>query len=41
MELKHLIGNENWLSSWMHVQVLAQSVILDSSVMSDSSPGWP
>jgi hypothetical protein len=38
---KHLIGNEDWLSSVMHVQVLSQGVLLDSSVNSDSSPGWP
>jgi hypothetical protein len=38
---KHLIGNEDWQSSAMHMQVLAQGVLLDSSVNSDSSPGWP
>jgi hypothetical protein len=38
---KHLIGNEDWLSSAMHVQVLSQCVLLDSSMNSDASPGWP
>jgi hypothetical protein len=38
---KHWIGNEDWLSSAMHVQVLSQGVLFDSSVNSDSSPGWP
>jgi hypothetical protein len=37
---KYLIGNEDWLSSVMHVQVLSQGVLLDSSVNNDSSPGW-
>jgi hypothetical protein len=37
-EFKHLIGNENWLSSSMHMQVLPKVVLLDSSVNSDSSP---
>jgi hypothetical protein len=39
--LKQLIGNEDWQSSALHVQVLSQDVLLDSSVNSDSSPGWP
>jgi hypothetical protein len=38
---EHLIDNEDWLSSAMHVQVLSQGVLLDSYVNSDSSPGWP
>jgi hypothetical protein len=38
---KYLIGNEEWQSSAMQVQVLSQGVLLDSSVNSDSSPGWP
>jgi hypothetical protein len=38
---KHLIGNEDWLSSAMHVQVLSQGVLLGSSVNTDFSPGWP
>jgi hypothetical protein len=33
----HLIENEDWLLSWK--QVLAQGVLLDSAVNSDSSPG--
>jgi hypothetical protein len=37
---KHLIANEYWLSSAMHVQVLSQGVLLGCSVNSDSSPGW-
>jgi len=37
---KHLIGNDDWLSSAIHVQVLSQGVLLDFSVNSDSSPGW-
>jgi len=40
-KFKHLITNEDWVSSSMHVQVLSQVVLLDSSVNSDSSPGWP
>jgi hypothetical protein len=36
-----LISNEDWLSSAMHVQVLCQGGLLDSSVNSVSSPGWP
>jgi hypothetical protein len=38
---KHLIGNEDWLSSATHMQVLSQGVLLGSSVNSDSSPGGP
>jgi hypothetical protein len=38
---KHLIGNEDWLSSAIPMQVLSQGVLHDSSVNSDSSPGWP
>jgi hypothetical protein len=38
---KQLIGNEDWLPSAMHMQVLSQGVLIDSSVNSDSSPGWP
>jgi hypothetical protein len=38
---KHLIGNEDSLSSAMHVQAHSQGVLFDSSVNSDSSPGWP
>jgi hypothetical protein len=38
-KFKHLIGNEDWLSSAMQVQVLSQCVLLDSSGNSDSSPG--
>jgi len=38
---KQLIGNEDWLSSAMHMQVLSQGVLLDSSLNSNSSPGWP
>ena len=40
-KFKHLICNEDWLSSSMHVQVLSQVGLLDSSVNSDSSPDWP
>jgi len=39
--LKHFIGNEDWLSSAMHVHGLSQCGLLDSSVNSDSSAGWP
>jgi len=35
---KHLMGNEDWLRSRM--QVLSLGMLLDSSVNSDSSPGW-
>jgi hypothetical protein len=38
---KHFIGNEDWLSFAMHLKVLSQGVLVDSSVNSDSSPGWP
>jgi hypothetical protein len=38
---KYLIGNEDWLSSATHVQVLSQGVLFGSSVNSDSSPGGP
>jgi hypothetical protein len=41
LALKHLLPNEDWLSSAMHVQVLSQVVLLDSSGNSDFSPGWP
>jgi len=34
-KLKRLIRNDHWLYSEMHVQVLSQGVLLDSS------PGWP
>jgi hypothetical protein len=37
--IKHLIGNEDWLCSVMHVAVLSQGLLLASSVNSDSSPG--
>jgi hypothetical protein len=38
---KYLIGNEDWLSSATHMQVLSQGVLLGSSVNGDSSPGGP
>jgi hypothetical protein len=38
-KLKHLIGTEHCLSSAMHVQVLSEDVLFDSSVNGDSSPG--
>jgi hypothetical protein len=38
---KHFIGNEDWLSSAMHMHMLSQGVLLNSSVNSESSPGWP
>jgi hypothetical protein len=38
LEGKHLMGNEEWrLSS---LRVLSLGVLLDSSVNSDSTPGW-
>jgi len=39
-KFKHLIGNEDRLSSWMPMQVLSQGVLLDCSGNSDYSPGW-
>jgi hypothetical protein len=38
-KFKHLIDNEDWMSAAMHMQVLSQGGLLDSSVKSDSSPG--
>jgi len=38
LEGKHLMGNDDWLLSGM--RVLSLGVLLDSSVNSDSSPGW-
>jgi len=38
---KWLIGHDDWLSSAMHLRVLSQGVVLDSSVNSEFSPGWP
>jgi hypothetical protein len=38
MEGKHLMGNEDLLLS--SLRVLSLGVLLDSSVNSDSSPGW-
>jgi len=38
---KYFIGNEDWLCSATHVQVLSQVVLSNSSVNSNSSPGWP
>jgi hypothetical protein len=34
-----LIRNEDWLSSVMHIQVLSQGVLPDSSVIGDYSTG--
>jgi len=40
-QLKHLIWIEDWLSCAMHVQVLSEGVLRDSSMYSDSLPGEP
>jgi hypothetical protein len=39
-KIKHLISNEDWPSSSMHMQVLSQGVRHNSWVNSDSPPGW-
>jgi hypothetical protein len=40
-KFKHLIGNEDWLSSAIHVDVLFQGGLRDSAVNRDSLPAWP
>jgi len=38
LEGKQSIDNKDWLFSWL--KELAEGLLLDSSVNSDSSPGW-
>jgi hypothetical protein len=40
-KFEYLICHEDWLSSAMHMQVLTQGVLHDSSVNSHFSPAWP